>query len=146
MLFNKVLTEVPTGTWDVKAFDNDGACDWAYELEEVDDLSVVEAALDNALTDAGVADACTADCALAACEVIARLKGNPGYHDAYTEEVDKWVAAHPIKPPQPLVDRATAIIDAILRDDSEVGQLWADSGKKDKWRAAVLDLKNRVIK
>jgi hypothetical protein len=133
------------GTWGYRAFDNDGACDWAWELEKVDDLSIVEAALDNALLDNGVADACTADCALAACEVIARLKGNAGYHDGYTENVDAWVAAHPIKPPQALVQRAAKIIDAILRDDSEFAELWAESGEDANWREAVNDLRRRVM-
>ncbi len=34
------------GAWGELAFDNDTACDWAYELENVDDLSLVESAFD----------------------------------------------------------------------------------------------------
>ncbi|MGE3819895.1 MAG: DUF4259 domain-containing protein, partial [Isosphaeraceae bacterium] len=34
------------GIWGVLAFDNDTANDWAYDLEDVDDLSLVESALE----------------------------------------------------------------------------------------------------
>jgi hypothetical protein len=37
------------GAWGVPAFDNDAANDWAYELEEVHDLSLVETALDEVI-------------------------------------------------------------------------------------------------
>lgn len=128
------------GTWDVKAFDNDSACDWAWELAESDDLSVIEAALDVDPIDGSMAEN-----ALAACEVLARLKGRPGYSNAYTEDVDAWVAAHPIKPPQQLMDRAIAVIDAILSDESELAQLWAENrAEHGKWREAVKDLRGRL--
>jgi hypothetical protein len=30
--------------------------------------------------------------------VLARLLGNPGYRNAYTEKVDRWVTAHALAP------------------------------------------------
>ena len=33
------------GAWGELAFDNDTANDWAYELEGIDDLSLIESAL-----------------------------------------------------------------------------------------------------
>jgi hypothetical protein len=82
------------GTWGVRAFENDTACDWAYGLEGTEDLTHVEAALDQVLA-AGeeYLDADVACDALAACEVLARLQGRPGYTSAHTEAVDQWVAA-----------------------------------------------------
>ena len=35
------------GTWGVLAFDNDDANDWAYGLDSVSDLSLVESAFDD---------------------------------------------------------------------------------------------------
>jgi len=41
------------GAWGVRAFENDDACDWAGQLAESDDLTVIERAIDAALVDAG---------------------------------------------------------------------------------------------
>ena len=81
--------------------------------------------------------------ALAACEVLARLRGQAGYTDAYTEKVDKWVAMHQIIPSTEILSRASAAIDRILADNSELSELW-DEGGGDEWRAAVEDLRRRL--
>ena len=43
---------------------------------------------------------------LAACEVLARLRGHPGYQNAFTKKVDQWVAAHALTPSRALLTRA----------------------------------------
>ncbi|MBX9652203.1 DUF4259 domain-containing protein [bacterium] len=132
------------GTWGEKSFDNDDACDWVFELQETDDLSAVELAfaeveaVGNENLEPGIA--CNA---IAACEVIARLQGNHGYQDAYTEEVDKWVASHPIKPSNELIQRAKKSLDRILADNSELKYLWEDAGAK-TWLDAIDDLRKRL--
>jgi len=85
----------------------------------------------------------TACNALAAGEVIARLRGRPGYKNAYTEKVDEWVAAHPIVPPDRLVARGEGVITRILGPDSELSELWADAGDEE-WLVAVDDLRRRM--
>lgn len=132
------------GAWGVLAFDNDAANDWAYGLDDVGDLSLVEAAFDE--VEEVAADYLDADLAcatLAACEVIARLRGNPGYSNAYTEKVDGWVVAHPQTPSRALIERATAAIDRVIGRDSELAALW-DEGDGAEWRASVEDLRSRV--
>jgi hypothetical protein len=133
------------GAWGELAFDNDTANDWAYDLEGLDDLSLVEAAFDE-LEEVGsdYLDQDVACPALAACEVIARLRGNAGYKNAYTEKVDEWVAANEIVPHQALIDRAVAAIDRILDAKSELRELW-EEGDATVWHAAVADLRRRVI-
>lgn len=37
------------GTWSHESFGNDTACDWAYELEGITDLSVIESTIDRVL-------------------------------------------------------------------------------------------------
>jgi hypothetical protein len=133
------------GAWGELAFDNDTANDWAYGLEDVDNLSLVESAFDE-LEEADDDDldqgiACEA---LAACEVIARLQGNPGYKNSFTQKVDDWVAAHKIKPSAALVPRASAAIDRILGEDSELRQLWEEGDMGEKWRKSVEDLRRRM--
>jgi len=134
------------GAWGHLAFDNDTANDWAYELDEVSDLSPVESAFEE-LEEIGddYVDQDVACCALAACEVLARCLGRPGYSNSYTETVDKWVAAHAeIKPTPALLSRAEKCIDRILGEDSELCQLWEESDAAE-WRAGVEDLRKRVV-
>jgi hypothetical protein len=132
------------GAWGALAFDNDTAHDWAYDLDEVNDLSVVEAALGE-LEDASVdyLDQDTACIAIAACEVLARLRGNFGYRNAFTENVDNWVQAHPIKPDAALVKRGREAIARVMGDASELRELWAE-GDYDSWQKAVEDLLHRL--
>jgi hypothetical protein len=133
------------GVWGHLPFDNDTTNDWAYGLEEVDDLSLVEAAFDEIeQLDADYLDQDVACNALGACEVLARLLGRPGYNNAYTEKVDQWVAAHKIKPPPALLNRASAALDRILAGDSELRELWEEGDKAELWRSAIDDLQARV--
>ncbi len=132
------------GTWDIDTFDNDTACDWAYELEETEDLSLVQETLAKALQDEEELDADAACCALAACEVIARLKGKPGKRDAYTETVDAWAQAHDLHPDPVLIETANRVLDRALGNDSELRELWEETEHYDAWKASVTNLKERV--
>src|ERR1700693_4393631 len=109
------------GAWGELAFDNDAENDWAYGLDDVHDLSLLESAFaDLEAAGSGYLDQDVSCNALAACEVVARLRGHAGYTNAYTEKVDKWVAAHPSTPPAQLVNRGVAAIDRILGPQSEL--------------------------
>jgi hypothetical protein len=134
------------GAWGELAFENDAANDWAYGLEEVDDLSLVESAFDE--LEAVGTDYLDQDVscnALAACEVIARLRGHHGYKNAYTEKVDEWAAAHHLRPCAALLKRADAAINRILGENSELRDLWDESDEAGKWRSAVEDLRHRML-
>jgi len=133
------------GAWGELAFDNDAANDWAYGLDDVDDLSLVESALHEVeKVGADYLDQDLACDALAACEVLARLKGNHGYRNAYTAKVDEWVSAHPVTPPPELMRRAEAAIARILNEKSELRELWEDADGE-KWRSSVADLRRRLM-
>ncbi len=132
------------GAWGELAFDNDAANDWAYGLEHVHDLSLVESALlEVEAVGGGYLDQDAACNVLAACEVLARLRGRPGYRNAYTEKVDAWVTVHALVPSPALLSRAKAAIARVLADDSELRELW-DEGGGEAWRAAVADLQRRL--
>ena len=132
------------GAWGVLALDNDDANDWAYELDSVSDLSLVESAIaEIESAGAGYLDQGVACNALAACEVLARLRGRPGYTNPYTEKVDRWVGSHQVEPPGVLVARGGAVITRILGPESELREVWEDAGDEE-WRAAVEDLRNRM--
>lgn len=131
------------GARDTGTFDNDTACDWSYGLEETDDLDLVKSAIAAVLeTGDEYLDSDLASEALAACEVIARLKGNWGAQNPYTETVDKWVRVHPLIPSPDLVVRANEAIDRVLGENSELPELWEGN---EEWLAAVEDLRRRVV-
>lgn len=133
------------GAWSTDSFGNDDACDWAYDLEEVSDLSLVRETIQR-VADAGeeCIEAPDAAEAIAAIEIIARLKGNFGTRDSHTEPADNWVKAHPQPTPQDLINLATQALDRILRPPSELLDLWQESEDFDGWKSSVLDLKNRA--
>jgi len=132
------------GAWGVLAFDNDDANDWAYDLDGVSDLSLVKSAFEQMeAVGSGYLEQGLACNALAACEVLARLRGRPGYTNAYTDKVDKWVAAHQIDPPMGLITRGEAAVVRILGPESELRELWEEAGDQE-WRAAVDDLRSRM--
>lgn len=132
------------GAWGADTFDNDTAGDWAYGIEKIDDLSLVRETFDRVLA-AGddYLDADEASEGLAACEVIARLKGNFGVRNAYTEVVDNWVESHSSLSVAELVDPALSVINRILTAPSELLDLWEEEDATE-WRNAVDDLRKRV--
>ncbi len=135
------------GTWGANTFDNDRACDWEEELEDVNDLSLVHNTLAQVIaTGAEYLESGVACEGLAACEVIARLKGNWGIRDAYTEVIDNWVQRHPMEPPIELISQALAVIDRVLTIPSELMEAWAQVSENEQWREAVADLRSRVAK
>lgn len=134
------------GTWDIDAFGNDTACDWGYSLEDTNDLSLVESTIDRVLaTGSDYLEVTDAEEALAAAEVIARLQGNWGIRNAYTEPVDAWVERNQLTPSAELVQKAHAAIDRIQTSPSELLELWEESEMVDEWKQSVLDLRIRVI-
>jgi hypothetical protein len=137
--------EMNMGAWGHDTFDNDTACDWAYGLEECDDLSVICETL-NRVIECGdeYLDSEDASQALAACDTIARLRGNFGVRNPYTEPVDKWVAAHADLKTDRLLPIAHRVIDRIVAEDSELLELWRDSDSFREWQASVEDLRSRL--
>lgn len=133
------------GAWANDALGNDDACDWAYGLDECDDLSLVEETLNKALSEGAEylesPDACEA---LAAIEVIARLQGNWGEKNAYSEPIDAWVEKTKLVPSKALAEKAHKVIERILADESELKELWQESEEFDAWYASVKNLAGRV--
>lgn len=133
------------GAWAADSFGNDTACDWAYAIEDCNDLSLVEETLDKILQEGeGYIDASDAEEAIAAIEVIARLQGNWGMRNAYSESVDKWVRKYKLIPGNELLAKAHQVIARILGDESELKELWEDSNLSSEWAASVQELAGRV--
>lgn len=130
------------GAWDATSFGNDTANDWAYDLEECDDLSHIEATLQQVLEPGDeYLDADVASEAVAAAEVLAWLRGKPSTVNGYTEKIAEWVTAHPIKPSAATIQQALSALDRIQGDESELAELW--EGDED-WTIVMSDLRNRL--
>ena len=139
------------GTWSIDSFGNDDACDWAMGLEETNDLTLVERAVDAVIAqEAEYLEAPTAAEALAAIEVLACLQGNwgestPSYSkNPFAKNADEWVRQHPLQPPPSLAQKAHRVIERILAKDSELNNLWRQSEKYEIWVDSVMALKKRV--
>ena len=116
------------GAWANDPFGNDTACDWKYGLDDVDDLSLIEATIQRVL-DVGdeYLEAPEAEEAIAAADTIARLKGRFYERNAYTESVDQWVEKHRLMPSQKLITAALQAVDRVESEPSELLGLWRDS-------------------
>ncbi len=134
------------GTWLVDSFGNDDACDWADGLEEVSDLSLVEAAIDAVIAFGNeYVEAPEATEAIAAIEVIARLQGNWGERSAYSLNTDMWVEEHKLlQPSKDLVQKAHQAIARIVGENSELNELWQESDEYNVWLESITELKSRV--
>jgi hypothetical protein len=133
------------GAWGKGIFENDTACDWAYGLGETSDLSLIESTLDKVIKiGAEYLDASEAEEALAAAETVARLKGNWGIRDSYTETMDKWVETTRLVPPQALIEKSLKAIERVLSGPSELLELWGEVEELPAWEESVKDLSRRL--
>ena len=133
------------GAWSHESFGNDDACDWVAQLEQQDDFSFVEYALD-AVINAGsdYLEAPEACAAIAAAEVVARAQGNAGTQDKTSRDVDAWLRRVKVKPAATLIGKARQALDRIQTEPSELMELWDESDDLDAWRAALKALTVRV--
>lgn len=130
------------GTWSHEPFGNDSANDWAYELEECTDFSLVAAALKRAADSEGYLDADEAVEAVAAAEVLAKALGRGTQSDAYTEKVDAWLASISITPPPELSALAQRALSRVLAAESELRELWEESDEFAQWQSSVVALQS----
>lgn len=133
------------GTWSHESFGNDTANDWAYELEDATDFSVIEAALQVALDEGDeYLDADLAMEAIAAIEVIAKRLGKGTQSDVYTEKVDQWLETISEQPSDDLLSLAKRVLERIVADDSELKELWLESDEYELWLGNIQQLKDAL--
>ena len=128
------------GAWGVGSFDNDDASDWVYELQESEGTELLTPALEAISPDAKL-EAPECSMALAAAEVVAALYGQA--LDALPTEVAAWVNENDVDMDSDLIALALMAIHRI-DTDSELKDLWKDSGELDAWSATIRDLESRL--
>jgi hypothetical protein len=131
------------GAWSHEPFGNDDANDWAYGLEGVGDLWLIEEALDRALEAEEYLEAPEASEAVAAIEVLAKLLGKGTQTDAYTEKVDEWVKSISAQPSAAILTKANRTLERILGENSELRELW-EEGDSQEWQSSLASLKQAI--
>jgi hypothetical protein len=132
------------GTWAADSFGNDSACDWIHSFLDEPGLPAIKRSIGAVINADDHIDCDTAQNCVAACEVIARLQGQWGIRNSYSEELDKWIAANPIAVPNNLKTAADSAIERILGEDSELAELWNEGLPDLAWRRAIEDLRRRI--
>ena len=133
------------GSWGVDSFGNDDAADWAWQLDDSSDLTLVEATLERASVSVDTYLEAPAACeGVAAAEAIARLRGAGGERTPYSESVDNWVARIATRPSPEVVARAVATVDRVIATNSELRELWDETEEVSAWLAAMAELRGRL--
>ena len=133
-------------SWAVDSFANDDAADWLAELEEQHGLGLVEITLEEALTVGDdYLEAPVAARALVAAEVIAIARGHAGLTASAEPQLASWIRKVRPRPDAGLVARAVQTVDRLLGENSELRELWEESGEYEAWCGDVLGLRERLL-
>jgi hypothetical protein len=129
------------GTWGLQSFENDEAMDWVWELNDSEEFAAIEDAFE-AVTDEAedYLEAMPCSIAVAAAEVVAALHGRPSPH--LPPGVSSWIKGKP-SPGAALLAQAKQAVTTVAAE-SELQELWAESGHLDEWLAIVRDLEERL--
>jgi hypothetical protein len=128
------------GAWGVGGFENDDALDWAANLMAADNLEPVLQAFEAVERSSAYIEVQPAAAALAAAEVVAALRSRPGQN--LPESVRRWITEHP-KMEEDMPARAQRALKRV-GDNSELTELFEESGSANAWRNAMEDLEARL--
>jgi hypothetical protein len=74
------------------------------------------------------------------------MVGNFGERNAYTETFDAWIERLEVAPDRKIIDKALKALDRILAGESELKELWEESGEFDQWKTSMQALRKRVMR
>lgn len=138
------------GTWGLKNFENDGAADFAADVQEGDKSLIKDAILKVAeLSNDEYLEAPDCENALAAIEFIAAFKGRPS--DDLPEEMMDWIKKNDLLEFKTgffgkrldIVELSKKALDRIM-NNSEMKELWEEGDEYFEWKKIVEDLKARI--
>jgi hypothetical protein len=130
------------GCGGIASFDNDSASDWFYTVEEAPDPGAVMAtAIDELLSAADDIEAELCCEAIAAAELCASCAGQ--LPARLPDHILIWVQTHPHEPHADEIAQAAQAVSRV-RAESELRELWDESGDGPHWLAEVDDLLARL--
>lgn len=131
------------GTWGTGSFENEAAMEWLYDFEANDfrliDRTLAGVAAMQVVDELDAEEACEV---LAAAECVAAAGGFSASDLPY--EVTGWVMANQPIQVKPLYVQMALTAVARVREQSELKNIWADSGEYAAWDTAVADLQSRL--
>jgi hypothetical protein len=131
------------GAWGSDSFENDDAADWIGDFCDDPNAEEISAAL-SAIAETDAADYVEApECsvAIAAAELVAALKGAP--NTDLPDEAKKCVSSLNMSADPATIALALKAITRV-KSDSELKELWDESGDPDEWYSAVDNLEQRL--
>ncbi|MEY8744373.1 DUF4259 domain-containing protein [Bacillales bacterium AN1005] len=133
------------GAWGTGIFENDDVLDWKADLLDSDDIGLIEETIEEVLEEEYI-ESDVASNALGAIEILAALQGKPGQEilnsQSNTEDLYEWIEAHKGKGKN-LISKAKRAIKKIKKD-SELQELWEESGEYSSWLNTLNDLESRL--
>src|SRR4051812_6607626 len=129
------------GTWGYKTFENDGAADWLYDLEEAEDTKFLLTPIKAILRTKGKAD--LDDCleSLAAAEVMAGSRYEP------SKDVPRiarsWIKKIAFVAKDADLKLAIRAVEKLCQD-SQLKDAWQEEGKLAPWLKEVKQLSKRL--
>jgi ankyrin repeat protein len=129
------------GTWGIKTFENDGTCDWLYDLEESTSAEFLLKPLREVIGTRGKADLDASLEALAAAEVIAAARYEPP--KSLPPEARKWIRRIGFSPDDKLIRVACQAIEKV-KARSELADEWGATKDSKAWNAEVTRLIRRL--
>ena len=131
------------GAWSHEPFGNDQACDWAAELTESSGFAIIEKAFDQVIADQHeeFIDADAACEAHAAAEVLAQILGQGTENLDFLEDMGGWIEKLPAQPAAALIQKALNALNILTQENSELNELWQESGNYAEWTQNIDALK-----
>lgn len=137
------------GAWGERAFDNDTAADWSWKFENADlaaGLGLITKALSAATpSDGGVAylDAEDGARSVAAAELVASINGQPIVEAPYNQTARQWITRVGPSSDPSLTDLARQAVSAVTNENSELAQLWDETGSS-AWHSTISELLRKL--
>lgn len=128
------------GAWGVGTFENDDALDLLSAVDEAKSVKPIAGALTEAISSEYL-EAPEASASLAAAELVAAALGRPMPN---APELAEKVFKKFTKIPPPQIVEVAQVVTARVLTESELSELWEESGSSEEWSATVKDLIERL--
>ena len=132
------------GAWGIGSFENDDASDFLADATESGDLSLLLEVFDNVLTSTEYVEAPDACQAIVAAEIIAAALGRPTLAAQREDDLSRWLARIRPTVDAELAAQARDALARILATNSELRELWEETGDFSEWQASVTELAQQI--
>lgn len=131
--------------WGVSNFENDTALDWVGKIVKQKDINLITNSIDKFVNGFNAEETTLINCSkfLTIAEILAGLLGSPA--EDFPEELTDWIESKYINVEQSTIDTAIEGV-RLLMNESEVREMYLDSGYFNSWDKAQKNLIKRLSK